>query len=56
MEFLGRAINEGQIIDRVLGFGLRVQYITSRGLVPLGSTREFESAQELGQFNFLVME
>ena len=54
MEFLGRAINEGHIIDRVLGLGLNVSYITSRGLVRLGSTADFARAQELDQFNFLV--
>jgi hypothetical protein len=56
MEFLGRAINEGHIIDRVLGLGLNVSYVTSRGLVRLASTSDFARAQELGQFNFLVAE
>lgn len=56
MEFLGRAIVDDHIIDRVLGFGLRVSYVTSHGLVPLANTSDFARAQELGQFNFLVTE
>jgi len=56
MEFLGHAIVDDHIIERVLGFGLRVSYVTSRGVVALSSTDDFARAQELGQFNFLVTE
>ena len=56
MEFLGRAIVEDRIIERVLGLGLRVSYVTTRGPVALSSTDDFGRAQELGQFNFLVTE
>ena len=56
MEFLGRAITDGRIIDRVLGFGLSVHYLTSGGPVRLEKTSDLERVQELGQFNFLVVE
>src|SRR5581483_1195691 len=56
MEFLGHAIVDDRIIERVLGLDLRVSYVTSHGLVALSSTHDFARAQELGQFNFLVAE
>jgi FkbM family methyltransferase len=56
MEFLGRAITEDCIIDRVVGYGLKVYYVTSSRLVPVLGTRDFERAQEVGSTNFLVTE
>jgi hypothetical protein len=54
MEFLGRAISEDRIIERVLDLGLDVYYIATPGLVRLTSTNAFVPVQELGQWNFLL--
>lgn len=54
MEFLGRAITDERIIERVLDMGLNVYYVSSRGLVRLTSTAAFGPIQELGQWNFLL--
>ena len=54
MEFLGRAITDDRIIERVLDLGLDVYYVASRGLVRLTSTQSFVPVQELGQWNFLL--
>jgi FkbM family methyltransferase len=54
MEFLGRAITDERIIERVLDLGLRVYYVSSHGLVQLTSTRGLEPVQELSQWNFLL--
>lgn len=56
MEFLGRAITEERIIERVRSYGLDVYYIRSGGLLRLGSTRDLDGAHQLGQWNFLVTE
>jgi FkbM family methyltransferase len=56
IEFLGRAITDERIIERVLDMGLEVRYVSSRGLVPLTSTAAFGPVQELGQWNFLLTE
>jgi len=54
MEFLGRAIQHERVIDRVLGFGLSVYYLSSRGLVHLASTDDLQPVHELGHWNFLL--
>ncbi len=54
MEFLGKAINEDRVIDRVLGLGLHVSYVTPRGLVRVASTSDLLRVHELGQSNFLL--
>jgi FkbM family methyltransferase len=54
MEFLGRAITDDRIIERVLDLGLDVYYVASRGLVRLTSRQSFVPVQELGQWNFLL--
>jgi FkbM family methyltransferase len=54
MEFLGRALVDERIIERVLGLGLDVYYVSSRGLVRLASTNELQPFHELGQWNFLL--
>jgi len=54
MEFLGRAILDERIIERVLGLGLDVYYVSSRALVRLASTDELQPFHELGQWNFLL--
>jgi hypothetical protein len=54
MEFLGRAITEERIIERVLDYGLDVYYVSSRPPVRLRSTSDFVPVQELGQWNFLL--
>lgn len=54
MEFLGHAIVQEGIIERVLDLGLDVYYVSSRGLVRLGSTDELQAFHELGQWNFLL--
>ncbi|HWZ58343.1 MAG TPA: FkbM family methyltransferase [Gemmatimonadaceae bacterium] len=54
MEFLGRAITEERIIERVLEYGLDVYYVSTRPPVRLRSTADFVPVQELGQWNFLL--
>jgi FkbM family methyltransferase len=54
MEFLGRAITDERVIERVLDCGLDVYYISTGGLVQLRATEDFRSVQELGQWNFLL--
>lgn len=54
MEFLGRAITDDRIIERVLDLGLDVYYVASRGLVRLTSTQAFVPVQEVGQWNFVL--
>jgi FkbM family methyltransferase len=56
MEFLGRAITDERVIERVLDMGLDVRYVSSGGLVRLTSTAAFGPVQELGQWNFLLTE
>jgi FkbM family methyltransferase len=56
MEFLGKAIVEDRILDRVVGFGLQVYYVTPTALVRVGSTSDLERVHQLGQSNFLVTE
>jgi FkbM family methyltransferase len=54
MEFLGHAITEERVIDRVIGLGINVYYVTSRSLVPVMGTADFARAQEVGCNNFLL--
>jgi FkbM family methyltransferase len=54
MEFLGRAIVEQRVIERVLEMGLAVYYVSRRALVRLASTDDLQSYHELGQWNFLL--
>jgi FkbM family methyltransferase len=56
IEFLGRAITDDRIIDRVLGFGLDVYAVGSRSLTRLGRTSDYGPVQEPGHYNFLVTE
>jgi len=54
MEFLGRAIVEQRVIERVLQMGLAVYYVSRRALVRLASTDDLQAYHELGQWNFLL--
>jgi FkbM family methyltransferase len=56
MEFLGRAIGEQHIVERVLGLDMAVYYIGPTGLTQLrgGGSPDLERAHALGYWNFLL--
>jgi FkbM family methyltransferase len=54
MEFLGRAINDACVIDRVRSYGLDVYYVTPRALVKIDATPDLGPVHEMGQHNFLI--
>jgi FkbM family methyltransferase len=54
MEFLGRAIEQDHVVDRVLGYGIGVYYIGPGALTPLRATADLARVQRLGYWNFLL--
>jgi FkbM family methyltransferase len=54
MEFLGQAINDERIVERVLGLRMDVYYIGPGGLTPLRASSDLASVHTLGYWNFLL--
>ena len=54
IEFLGKAIQEEHVIERVISCDLHVYYIAGTVLVPLRSALDLAPVHRLDQWNFLV--
>jgi FkbM family methyltransferase len=54
MEFLGRAIEQDRVIERVIGHGLDVYYIGPNAMTRLRGTADLGPVHTLGYWNFLL--
>jgi FkbM family methyltransferase len=54
MEFLGRAIEQERVIERVIGHGLDVYYIGPSAMTRLRATGDLGPVHTLGYWNFLL--